>query len=128
MAEDGIVRGTPRIGFMGLKKIADDIGPFRTGKFARCIVADHPTGFDDEGTLAGYGGHLVCESIGSEGLESLILASPDMLKALLAARQALKSYQYGNASTELAEEIGGMCDEALRKALAGFLGGMELKE
>lgn len=46
----------------------------------------------------------------------LIAAAPDLHKALDAAKNALRSYQYGNASPELAEAIADMADKALAKA------------
>lgn len=46
----------------------------------------------------------------------LIAAAPDLHCALSAAQSALKSYQYGNASTELAAEIAAFADRALAKA------------
>lgn len=36
-----------------------------------------------------------------------------LVTALTGASHALRSYQYGNSSTELAEEIADACDEAL---------------
>jgi hypothetical protein len=47
---------------------------------------------------------------------ALIAAAPDLYRALSAAQAALKSYQYGNSSTELAREIGAFADRALAKA------------
>lgn len=46
----------------------------------------------------------------------LIAAAPELYKALDAAKNALRSYQYGNASPELAEAIADMADKALAKA------------
>lgn len=46
----------------------------------------------------------------------LIAAAPEIYKALDAAKNALRSYQYGNASPELAEAIADMADKALAKA------------
>src|SRR4051812_4245860 len=48
--------------------------------------------------------------------KKLMEATPEMLKALEAACNALRSYQYGNAATGLAQEIADHCDEVLRKA------------
>jgi len=42
--------------------------------------------------------------------------TPEILKALEAASHALRSYQFGNAATELAKECADHCDEILRKA------------
>jgi hypothetical protein len=46
----------------------------------------------------------------------LIASAPDLAKALEAATHALRSYQYGNASTELAMSVADFCDVALAKA------------
>lgn len=43
-------------------------------------------------------------------------AADDMLAALKGASHALRSYQYGNASTELAASIADRCDAAIAKA------------
>lgn len=40
----------------------------------------------------------------------------DLAHTLTAASHALRSYQYFNSSTELAEEIADQCDEALKRA------------
>lgn len=47
---------------------------------------------------------------------ALIAAAPDLLKACTAAMNALRSYQYSNASPELAEEIADSVEEAIAKA------------
>lgn len=49
---------------------------------------------------------------------NLFAAAPQMLNALTAASNALRSYQYGNSATELAKEIADACDAALAKARA----------
>lgn len=49
----------------------------------------------------------------------LIAAAPCMKEALKAASHALRSYQYGNASTELAKAIADKCDAALSRATKG---------
>jgi len=43
-------------------------------------------------------------------------AHDDLIVALDAASHALRSYQYGNASPELAAEIANKCDAVLEKA------------
>jgi hypothetical protein len=45
----------------------------------------------------------------------LMEATPEILKALEAASHALRSYQFGNAATELAKECADHCDDILRK-------------
>ena len=47
---------------------------------------------------------------------SAIEAVPELYSALLAAALALRSYQHGNASPELAEEIADAAEAALAKA------------
>ena len=46
----------------------------------------------------------------------LIAAAPDLLEALKAAKDALRSYRYGNSSPELAEEIVRHAVAAIAKA------------
>ena len=46
----------------------------------------------------------------------LISAAPDLLAVCQAARQALRSYQYGNGSPDLAVEIADACEAAIAKA------------
>jgi len=50
-----------------------------------------------------YAGQTLLETRLADAL--LIAAAPELLKALKAAKDALISYQYGNSSPELAEEI-----------------------
>ncbi len=50
-------------------------------------------------------------------LERLRATYADLYAALTAAVHALRSYQYGNASTELAETIADSCDAVLAKAV-----------
>jgi hypothetical protein len=49
-------------------------------------------------------------------LNPVLAAAPDLLKTLIAASHALRSYQYGNASTELAQEIADAADIAIAAA------------
>jgi hypothetical protein len=53
----------------------------------------------------------------AEGNARLIASAPDLLKACQAAMFGLRSYQYGNASPELAENIADVCRAALAKAI-----------
>jgi hypothetical protein len=46
----------------------------------------------------------------------LIAAAPTMLATLIAASHALKSYQFGNASPDLAASIAEQVDKAIAKA------------
>ena len=43
----------------------------------------------------------------------------DLIKAATAALEALRSYQYGNSSPELAEEVANALENALDRALDG---------
>jgi hypothetical protein len=49
---------------------------------------------------------------------ALLSAAPELLIACKAAVHALRSYQYHNASTELAEEIADACEATIYKAEA----------
>ena len=52
----------------------------------------------------------------AEASARLITAAPDMAEALKAAVHALRSYQYGNAATELAKDVADRCEAILAKA------------
>jgi hypothetical protein len=54
-------------------------------------------------------------SISPENMAA-IEALPELYTALFAAGAALRSYQYGNASPELAQEVADFADAALAKA------------
>lgn len=56
-------------------------GPWRLGKNSDDVVADSPSGHDDEGAVQYYGGHLVAESICSRN-RALIAAAPELLESL----------------------------------------------
>ena len=49
----------------------------------------------------------------------LIAAAPDMLRALEAASHALRCYQYGNGSPELAESVADHADKIIARAKGG---------
>jgi hypothetical protein len=49
---------------------------------------------------------------------ALIAAAPAMLKAIEGAMHALRSYQYGNDATELAEEAADFLDKVIREVRA----------
>lgn len=81
------------------RKVAHTPGPW----FARgCEVVDADGGFIAE-----------CQTADAP----VIAAAPDLLAALIAASHALKSYQYGNSATDLAEQTANACDAAIAKAL-----------
>lgn len=56
-------------------------GPWRLGKNSDDVVADSPSGHDDEAAIQYYGGHLVAESICSRN-RALIAAAPELLESL----------------------------------------------
>lgn len=53
-------------------------GPWRQGEMYKSVVSDYPTGVDDLGNMEAYGGHLVCESVESQGNRNLIIQAPTM--------------------------------------------------
>lgn len=63
-------------------------GPWRMGYRFDSIVADHPTGHDENDTLDAYGGHLVCESVKSYANMDFIIAARELIPALLTERDA----------------------------------------
>ena len=56
------------------------------------------------------------EAADAEANRRLIIAAPALLKTLRAASHALRSYQYGNAATDLARSTADACDAAIVKA------------
>lgn len=70
-------------------------------------------------------GNVLCPTKASDGHPDIIAlpenmaaieAVPELYTALLAASNALRSYQYGNASPDLAKGIADFADAALAKA------------
>ena len=53
----------------------------------------------------------------AEANAHLLAAAPKLFEALTAAEQALRSYQYGNSSPDLAESIADNAQAALQAAL-----------
>ena len=64
--------------------------PWRIGNKWNSVVADGFTGYDDEGTIKAYGGHLVCESAKLPANAHLIAAAPDLYEALEEATKWIK--------------------------------------
>ena len=63
-----------------------------------------------------------CKGMGEEFVRASVATPPEdntLREALEAASHALRSYQYGNASTELAKAIADKCDAALSRATKG---------
>lgn len=60
-------------------------GPWRLDQTYNSIVAEYPTGWDDELNLSSYDGHMVCESVKKEENRRRIARVPEMEAALLAA-------------------------------------------
>jgi hypothetical protein len=60
------------------------------------------------------------EALGGQS-NPLIKAAPRLLVTVEGAMHALRSYQYGNSSTELAESMADACEGALREAKGGNL-------
>ena len=71
----------------------------RSGKWSGRVIAEIPP------SLAVY-----------EANARLIASAPELLEALKAAFHALKSYEYGNTATDLAEEAAKMVAGAIAKA------------
>lgn len=77
------------------------------------------------GLMGDYQGDIVAEvqqnpSDPLEGLAKvnahLLAEAPELLKVAKAASHALRSYEYGNASSELAKEVADAIDEVTRRA------------
>lgn len=65
-------------------------GPWRYGKNADDVVADHPAGHaDDPHGIDYYGGHLVAESIAASNRAFIAAANPAAVLALIAENEAL---------------------------------------
>lgn len=52
----------------------------------------------------------------AEANARLIAAAPDLYRLLTAAKHALRSYQYGNAATDLAKDIADDAEKLIAKA------------
>lgn len=91
-------------------------GPWRAGETGGAVVADHQisevSGSED---VEYYGGHLVAESIAARNVP-VIAAAPDLLKVAISAYHALKSYELGNGSPDLARECAAALEDAIAKA------------
>jgi hypothetical protein len=92
-------------------------GPYRVGKPGGSIVSDHPvengaSGHDD---VEYYGGYLVAETVAPCN-QPLLSAAPDLLTVASAASHALKSYEHGNGSPDLARSCAAALDAAIAKA------------
>lgn len=48
------------------------------------IVADHPSGFDSDGDVEAYGGHLIGESISTPNRDYMVAANPEVVLELIA--------------------------------------------
>lgn len=107
-------------------------GPWRYGKNADDVVADHPAGHaDDPHGIDYYGGHLVAESIAASNRAFIAAANPAAVLALIAENERLHkliSWQ-GDANSEVTISAGQLMkhmderdqlkaeNEALRKNL-----------
>ena len=68
-------------------------GPWREGARFSAIVADHPTGHDDDRSVMAYGGHLVCESVKDFANASLLALAPDLLAETIANRARIEALE-----------------------------------
>ena len=57
-------------------------GPWRIDPNTHVVVADHPTGWDDDLNMSSYGGHLIAESVRMPANARLIAVAPEMLALL----------------------------------------------
>ena len=73
------------------------IGKWEIGIWQSCTVSDIPTteetntGHDDKRY---YGGYLVCESVPTSEIASLIAAAPDLLAACEKAMELIEALEY----------------------------------
>lgn len=86
------------------------VADLQSGMFVNCVYCGHR-----------YGPAETTPVSMADALKAHIRECPKhpmsgLLKATTAASSALRSYQYGNASTELAKEIADACDAAIAEA------------
>ena len=74
---------------------------------------------DERGRFGGIMRSATAEMMAAHPDARLIKYAPEMLKNLRAAMQALRSYQYGNASPELAQEIADAAEALIRRVEEG---------
>lgn len=90
-------------------------GPWRfaRGKLPRIMTSDSVciAGVHKIGRLTNSYDEAVLVANGT-----LLAAAPELFKLLTAAALALRSYQYGNAATDLAKEVADAADELLGRA------------
>jgi hypothetical protein len=90
-------------------------GPFRVGRHAGCVVADHPVpnvgGSDD---VEYYGGHMIAESIARQNAP-MLAASWDLYEALEMVRDADEDCKKDGLPT-IPREARAKIDAALAKA------------
>lgn len=67
-------------------------GPWRIGKYPSTVVADVPSGHDDQTNLDYYGGHLIAESVLAHNT-NLIAVAPEMLEKLEQTAACLRAYR-----------------------------------
>ena len=84
-----------------LEKLLAEVTPdWRPGGRFKAVISDGITGWDDTETVAGYMGHLVCESVNHPAIMELICMAPALARKVIAAehvysdlRDALKSIE-----------------------------------
>ena len=75
-----------------LEKLLAEVTPdWRPGGRFKAVISDGITGWDDTETVAGYRGHLVCESVNHPAIMELICMAPALARKVIAAESLYDS-------------------------------------
>ena len=81
-----------------LEKLLAEVTPdWRPGGRFKAVISDGITGWDDPETVAGYRGHLVCESVNHPAIMELICMAPALARKVIAAEKAIEALRLHQA-------------------------------
>ena len=94
-----------------LEKLLAEVTPdWRPGGRFKAVISDGITGWDYPETVAGYRGHLVCESVNHPAIMELICMAPALARKVIAAEkaiEALRLHQAWSDSEDAGPDYGG---------------------
>ena len=106
-----------------LEKLLAEVTPdWRPGGRFKAVISDGITGWDDPETVAGYRGHLVCESVNHPAIMELICMAPALARKVIAAEKLVEA---AKVAIDVMEFVDGENDcrrgvSALEEALAAW--------